>query len=56
MPEASKDKANDRKIDIQELKEIYIKAAKEKLKDPEFMAKLIIEGGIIVKALFRKKN
>lgn len=46
-----KDKAGDRKRDRQELKDIYIKAAMEKLKNPEFMAKLIIDGAKIVKSI-----
>ena len=50
-----KDKTNGRKRDIQELKDIYRKAAMEKLKDPEFMGKLIIDGGKIVNSIIQIK-
>ena len=51
-----KDRTNGRKRDVQELKEVYRKAAMEKLKDPEFMAKLVIDGGKIVNALIKNQN
>ena len=51
-----KDRTDGRKRDIQELKDVYRKAAMEKLKDPEFMAKLVIDGGKIVNALIKKSE
>ena len=41
---------------MQELKDIYRKAAMEKLKDPEFMDKLIVDGGKIVNTLIKKSE
>ena len=49
------DKNNGQKNAVQELIEIYRKAAMDKLKDPEFMAKMIIGGSIIVKKIIQKK-
>ena len=51
-----KDKTNGRKRDIQELKDIYRKAAMEKLKDHEFMRKLVIDSGKMVNILIKKSE